>query len=61
MSAPTLETPPEINVVSLRVMERLGMTRDSSDDFDHPRLQEGDRLRRHVCYTACLPRTGAMW
>lgn len=40
----------EINVRSRRVMERLGMTRDAADDFDHVRLEEGDRLRRHVLY-----------
>ncbi|HET9097454.1 MAG TPA: GNAT family N-acetyltransferase [Candidatus Baltobacteraceae bacterium] len=40
----------EINARSRRVMERLGMTRECADDFDHPRLQEGDRLRRHVLY-----------
>jgi RimJ/RimL family protein N-acetyltransferase len=42
-------TVPE-NLRSRRVMERLGMTRDPSDDFDHPRLPEGHRLRRHVLY-----------
>jgi hypothetical protein len=31
-------------------MERIGMTRDPADDFDHPRLAEGDPLRRHVLY-----------
>ena len=40
----------EVNVRSQRVMQRLGMTHDSADDFDHPRLPEGDRLRRHVLY-----------
>jgi RimJ/RimL family protein N-acetyltransferase len=39
-----------INERSRRVMERLGMTRDADDDFDHPRLPEDDRLRRHVLY-----------
>lgn len=38
------------NERSWRVMERLGMTHDPADDFDHPRLPEGDRLRRHVLY-----------
>lgn len=42
-------TVPE-NLRSRRVMERLGMQRDPSDDFDHPRLPEGHRLRRHVLY-----------
>ena len=36
------------------VMERLGMTRDPTDDFDHPRYAPGHRLRRHVVYR--LPR-----
>jgi len=38
------------NMRSIRVMERLGMTRNSADDFDHPRLPEHHRLRRHVLY-----------
>jgi RimJ/RimL family protein N-acetyltransferase len=38
------------NEPSRRVMERLGMTRDPADDFDHPRLTAGDPLRRHVLY-----------
>jgi ribosomal-protein-alanine N-acetyltransferase len=42
-------TVPE-NVRSLAVMERLGMTRDPADDFDHPRVPEGHRLRRHVLH-----------
>lgn len=35
---------------SRRVMEKLGFHRDPKDDFDHPRLPEGHRLRRHVLY-----------
>jgi RimJ/RimL family protein N-acetyltransferase len=35
---------------SRAVMERLGMRRDSADDFDHPALPEGHPLRRHVLY-----------
>jgi ribosomal-protein-alanine N-acetyltransferase len=31
-------------------MERLGMTRDPSDDFDHPLLDPGSPLSRHVLY-----------
>ncbi|MEX2027016.1 MAG: GNAT family N-acetyltransferase [Pirellulaceae bacterium] len=38
------------NVRSRRVMEKIGMTRSSDDDFDHPLLPEGHRLRRHVLY-----------
>jgi RimJ/RimL family protein N-acetyltransferase len=42
------------NTRSQRVMQKLGMTRDPADDFDHPRLPEGSPLRRHVLYR--LPR-----
>lgn len=38
------------NVRSVAVMERLGMTHDPADDFDHPNLPEGHPLRRHVLY-----------
>ena len=34
---------------SRRVMERLGMTHDPADDFDHPALPEWPQ-RRHVLY-----------
>ena len=39
-----------LNVASIRVMERLGMTHDPADDFDHPNVPEGHPLRRHVLY-----------
>jgi len=38
------------NVRSRRVMENLGMSHDSVDDFDHPQLPPGHPLRRHVLY-----------
>lgn len=38
------------NIHSRRVMEKLGMTHDPKDDFDHPLLAEGHPLRRHVLY-----------
>jgi RimJ/RimL family protein N-acetyltransferase len=38
-----------INEPSRKVMERLGMTHDPSDDFDHPFLGDGP-LRPHVLY-----------
>jgi RimJ/RimL family protein N-acetyltransferase len=38
------------NLRSRRVMEKLGMTHDPHDDFDHPRLPEGHPMRRHVLY-----------
>jgi RimJ/RimL family protein N-acetyltransferase len=45
------------NERSQKVMERLGMHHDPADDFDHPRLPEGHRLRRHVLYRM----TAARW
>jgi RimJ/RimL family protein N-acetyltransferase len=38
------------NLRSRRVMEKIGMTRDARDDFDHPRMPSGHPLRRHVLY-----------
>ncbi|HEX6487973.1 MAG TPA: GNAT family N-acetyltransferase [Candidatus Dormibacteraeota bacterium] len=38
------------NLRSRAVMERLGMTRDPADDFDHPNVPEGSPLRAHVLY-----------
>jgi RimJ/RimL family protein N-acetyltransferase len=39
-----------LNVRSWRVMERLGMRRDSSGDFEHPNVPEGHSLRPHLLY-----------
>ena len=39
-----------VNERSWRVMERIGMTHDPADDFDHPTLEPGHRLERHVLY-----------
>jgi len=44
------------NVRSRAVMEAMGMVRDLSGDFDHPRLAASDPLRPHVLYR--MPRTG---
>ncbi len=38
------------NTRSRRVMEKIGMTHTPADDFDHPSLPAGHRLRRHVLY-----------
>ena len=40
------------NLLSRRVMERIGMRHDPEDDFDHPALPEGHPFRRHVLYRA---------
>lgn len=39
-----------LNERSRRVMQRLGMSRDPADDFDHPGVPEGHEMRRHVLY-----------
>jgi RimJ/RimL family protein N-acetyltransferase len=39
------------NQRSRAVMERLGMGHHPDLDFDHPRIAEGDPLRRHVAYS----------
>lgn len=38
------------NKRSMAVMERIGMQRDLSGDFDHPKIPERSHLRRHVLY-----------
>ncbi|MHB1451811.1 MAG: GNAT family N-acetyltransferase [Coriobacteriia bacterium] len=43
----------ESNIRSRRVMERIGMTHDAADDFEHPRLPPDSPLRRHVLYRIC--------
>jgi RimJ/RimL family protein N-acetyltransferase len=39
-----------VNLRSRRVMEKIGMTHDPLEDFDHPQLPVGHPLRRHVLY-----------
>lgn len=38
------------NTPSRQVMEKLGMTREPAEDFDHFRVPVGHPLRRHVLY-----------
>ena len=38
------------NLRSIRVMEKIGMLRDTAHDFDHPNLPPGHALRPHVLY-----------
>jgi RimJ/RimL family protein N-acetyltransferase len=44
-----------VNLRSIAVMERLGMTRDPADDFDHPNVPKGHPYRRHVLYRISAP------
>lgn len=43
------------NVRSRAVMERIGMTRDTSQDFEHPMLPPDHPLRPHVLYRIRKP------
>jgi RimJ/RimL family protein N-acetyltransferase len=40
---------------SRKVMERIGMTHSSEDDFQHPLLPQGHPLRHHVLYRLFRP------
>jgi len=42
------------NLRSRAVMERLGMTHDPADDFEHPGIPDSDPLSRHVLYRRLL-------
>jgi ribosomal-protein-alanine N-acetyltransferase len=46
------------NERSRAVMERLGMSHDPADDFDHPEIPNGHALRRHVLYRLRSPAAG---
>jgi RimJ/RimL family protein N-acetyltransferase len=46
------------NLPSQAVMRRLGMSRDPGDDFDHPRVLDNNRLRRHVLFRLAAPVPG---
>jgi RimJ/RimL family protein N-acetyltransferase len=39
-----------LNAPSQRVMQRLGMTTDPTDNFDHPKFAPGHELAPHVLY-----------
>jgi RimJ/RimL family protein N-acetyltransferase len=40
------------NAASRRIMDKIGMTYDPADDFDHPEIPEGHPMRRMVLYRA---------
>ncbi len=44
------------NLRSQAVMERLGMTRDPADDFDHPMVEDGNPLRYQVLWRMTVQR-----
>ena len=39
-----------INIPSIKLMEKIGMRRDKSGDFDHPNVESCSPLRKHVLY-----------
>jgi ribosomal-protein-alanine N-acetyltransferase len=39
-----------LNVRSQRVMQRIGMTHDPADDFEHPDVPDGHPVKPHVLY-----------
>jgi RimJ/RimL family protein N-acetyltransferase len=49
------------NLRSRRVMEKIGMVHDPTDDFDHPAHPDGHRLRRHVLYRIVRPTLANYW
>lgn len=40
----------EKNIRSCRVMEKIGMTYNTNDDFIHPKVDEANPLKKHVLY-----------
>ncbi len=47
------------NTASWGLMERLGMQRMVDQDFDHPAVEEGSPLKRHITYRLDRPVGGA--
>ena len=47
-----------LNAASIRVMDKLGMTRDPAEDFDHPLVPAGHHLSRHLLYRLKRPLGG---
>ena len=43
------------NVRSQRIMQKLGMTHNPADDFDHPKVEPVSPLLRHVLYRIDAP------
>ncbi len=43
------------NTKSQRVMEKIGLQRDRTADFDHPSVPPGNPLQPHVLYRATAP------
>jgi RimJ/RimL family protein N-acetyltransferase len=48
-----------LNRRSVSVMQRLGMTHDAADDFEHPTIAPGHQLRHHALYRIDAARWGS--
>ena len=44
-----------VNKPSINVMKKIGMTHDSKDDFQHPKLDKNHPLSLHVLYRIKSP------
>lgn len=40
----------QTNVLSIRVMEKIGLKRDMNGDFAHPKLPTDHHLSQHILY-----------
>lgn len=49
------------NTPSIRVMQKLGMVRDASDDFDHPNISADSKLCRHLLYKMTAHSASRVW
>ena len=49
-----------LNLPSQRVIEKLGMRRDPSDDYERPTVPEGNPLRPHLLYRIANPSLGGL-
>ena len=47
------------NLPSQRVMQKIGMTREPSDDYEHPAIPPGHALRPHVVFRIRRPASAA--
>lgn len=50
-----IATTSHLNLPSQRVMQKLGMVRDTGADYERPIVPEGDPLRPHLVYRARRP------
>jgi RimJ/RimL family protein N-acetyltransferase len=47
------------NIKSRRVMEKIGLHHSETDDFNHPKIDEGSPLKQHVLYRLARNRSSS--